>query len=376
MNKYLIIAAAAGLSFFLMSWGYVGHQTIARIAENHLTPQAKAAIHNLLGKETIVNVASWADEIVDQPDYRSTAPWHYVNVEAGLNYEAFAAAVKSQNVPNVYTAIQNCKQVLTDKRAGIRQKANALKFIIHFVGDAHQPMHVSRAEDKGGNTVQMQFNGKGTNLHSLWDSGLINHEGLSFAHMADNYDTATSQQIKQWQNDDIMIWLFESYQISTRLYAEAASSNDADETYYQDHISIVRHRIERAGIRLAGVLNGIFKYNPVKETISSAELISDKPAADSKPAINILIADISKHYDDKVTVAAKVYGIKDFGNILLVNVGAAYPDSPLTVVLRGDARTMATIIKGKNITITGTVIKFKDKPEIEVTNVKQILVGD
>ena len=376
MKKYLVVAAVTGLSAIFIFWGYVGHQTVARIAENHLTPQAKAAIHNLLGNETIVDVASWADEVVSQPDYKNTAAWHYVNVEPGLNYQAFADAVKNQRIPNVYTALQSCEQVLNSKNTGVLQKANALKFIVHLVGDAHQPMHVSRAEDRGGNSIQMQFNGKGTNLHALWDSGLIGHESLSFAQKAAEYDTATPQQIKRWQNDDIIIWLFESYQISMQLYTEAEKNNNADETYYTSHISILQHRIERAGIRLAGVLNELFKNNPVGINAGKAEVRVDKPVADARQAISIAVTDAAKHYGDKVTVTARVYGSKDFGSMVLVNAGAPYPDSPLTVVLRGEAKAMATGIDGKKITVTGIIIKFKEKPEIEVINNRQITVDN
>ena len=127
--------------------------------------------------------------------------------------------------------------------------------MIHLVGDAHQPMHVSRKEDKGGNTIQVRFDNKGTNLHSLWDSKLIDHEGLSEQDIARNYDVATLAQIKQWQADSPMEWLWESYQISSELYGLAKPGQAIDEAYYQKYIQVTHKPIDQAGIRLAGELN-------------------------------------------------------------------------------------------------------------------------
>jgi len=119
-------------------------------------------------------------------------------------------------------------------------------------------MHISRKEDKGGNTIQVQFDGKGTNLHALWDSKLIDHEGLSEADIAKTYDTATPAQIKQWQSDSPMEWIWESYQISSELYAQVKPGEDINDAYYQKYIPVIRKRIDQAGIRLAGELNKLF----------------------------------------------------------------------------------------------------------------------
>jgi hypothetical protein len=101
----------------------------------------------------------------------------------GLNYQAFSDNIKNQSQDNVYKALLKNEKMLKAPSSTKEQKAAALKFIVHFVGDLHQPVHVSRAEDKGGNTIQVQFGGQGTNLHSLWDSKLIGKEGKSFEQM-------------------------------------------------------------------------------------------------------------------------------------------------------------------------------------------------
>jgi hypothetical protein len=106
----------------------------------------------------------------------------------------------------------------------------------------------------------LQFNGKGTNLHALWDSGLITTEGKTFDQMAKDYDTATPAQIKKWQSDSEMQWIFESYQISSKIYADMeANGHKPGDDYYLANIPVVQQRIEMAGIRLAGELNSIFQ---------------------------------------------------------------------------------------------------------------------
>jgi hypothetical protein len=216
----------------LVSWGYVGHQTVARIAENHLSPKAKAAIKNLLSSGSIVEVASWADEVRNDDAYKNTASWHFLNLPLGLTREAFEKAVKGQSQQNVYSAIMAQEQILKANSSTREQKVIALKFLVHFIGDAHQPMHISRAEDKGGNTIQLQYEGKGTNLHSLWDSRLIDKEGLGYTELANKLDQVTPGQLKQGQNTDPMAWVWESYQVSSRLYPEIEKSNKLGEDYY------------------------------------------------------------------------------------------------------------------------------------------------
>lgn len=261
MRNIVLSLFALVLSAALLSWGVTGHRTIGKIAADHLSPQAMAAVHELIGDTTLADVAAWADEVRGQPAFRHTAPWHYINLPLGLSYADFEAGVKGMTQDNVYSALQQQERILGSMGSTQGEKAVALKFIVHFVGDLHQPMHVSREEDKGGNTIQLNYDGKGTNLHALWDSRLIDHQGLTWEQMAAQYDHATPAQIRQWQSEPVIQWIWESYQASSKLYAEvdAMKGRAIDDSYYQAHIGIVEDRIEKAGIRLAGVLNEIFK---------------------------------------------------------------------------------------------------------------------
>jgi hypothetical protein len=372
MNKRAIIPfiALLGISVFLISWGVTGHRTIGRIAENHLSPSARAAVNELLGSASLADVSTWADEVRNQPEYRHTSSWHFLNLPLGLNYAQFEQQVARMTGDNVYSALLNQEHILGDKSTSKDQKTEALKFIVHFVGDLHQPMHISRAEDKGGNTIQLNYGGEGTNLHSLWDTKLLEHQGLTYEQLAEKYDHASPAQIRQWQSDPLMKWIWESYEISSRLYAEidAMKGRSIDDSYYQSHISIIQERIGQAGIRLAGLLNQIFQNGLPASAASSTPPVSKTPVA----AIAIDIRDAASHVDQQVRLCAKVYGFKVLDGMTLVNLGAAYPDQLLTLVLRGQARDGYTVVDSQTICVTGKIENYKGKPEIVVTDPRQI----
>jgi hypothetical protein len=356
----------------LISWGGTGHKTVAKIAENHLTANTKLNVDALLAGQSMADVASWADGLRNDPNYSNTSSWHYINAPLGLSYEEFSKTVKAQGSTNVYGALLKCEDDIRSQTTTVQQKTDALKFIIHFVGDMHQPMHVSRAEDKGGNSIQMQFDGKGTNLHSLWDSGLINKKSETFEQMAVGYDNATPQEIAAWQSTDPIRWAYESYEISAKLYAEAEKDNKPGDAYYQQYLPVVQQRIEMAGIRLAGVLNELFKDVHIK--ITSVVLMPPPPIGNQpRPkAPGAKLEDLKDLIGKEVSVSGKVYSMKDIGSMVLVNLGAAYPNQLLTLALKDQAKDLAAKLTDKTITVEGTVIDFKGKLEIVVTDPAKI----
>lgn len=357
MKRFLGGIIAICIAIGLISWGHTGHSVIGRIAANHLTDKSRAGVAALLGSETLADVASWADESRD----RSTSSWHFINVEPGLSFDEFVSQVSSK--VDVYTALLKEEAILANGNARREDRVNALKYVVHFVGDIHQPMHVSRAEDKGGNTIQVQYNGQGTNLHSLWDTKLLEHAGLSEDQLAQNFDKATPEQIKKWQGDSPMIWAWESYQISTQLYAEIGKNgNNIDDVYYKVHMPIVENRVEKAGIRLAGVLNEIFS----KTTVTAGSV------APKETTTLVKETDVANYIGQSIKVKSKVYGHKDFESMVLLNMGGAYPNSLFTIVLRGDAKGLADSLDGKSIWVTGKVANYRGRPEIVVEDGTQI----
>lgn len=264
-SNYLFSLLFVLISFVLISWGVVGHHAIGKIAASHLTPSADAAVHELLGNESLADVSTWADELRMKPEFKYTTPWHYINLPLGLSYSQFKEKVEDMSDENVYSAMLKQEKILADQNSAKEKRAEALKFIVHFVGDLHQPMHISRAEDQGGNTIQLNYEGKGTNLHSLWDSRLIEHQGLNYEQLAEKYDHATAKDTRKWQQAPLIVWMWESYQISSQLYAEVDQMKDRklDADYYEKHYPIIEKRLQQAGLRLAGLLNGILKEGTV-----------------------------------------------------------------------------------------------------------------
>ncbi|WP_214226728.1 S1/P1 nuclease [Pedobacter sp. B4-66] len=372
MRHYTLTASLIVLTIALVSWGQKGHKAIASIAEKHLTTNTKTLINSYLKGETMSDASTWADEISNDPQYKKTSSWHYINLPLGLTKEQFTDYVIKQDKDNIYTAILKAEANLKDKTLSLAQKKQALKFLIHLVGDAHQPMHVSRAEDKGGNDVQVRFNGNGTNLHALWDGKLIDHEGFNYIEMAKKYDWANPEQVKKWQADSPMQWLWESYQVSTQIYDEIKPGENIDEASYKKSIAIIHLRIAQAGVRLAGELNRLFKDqqpNLNEKSITPAAVVIPATKIASSPlpkATTVKLADLKNSVGKNVIVTGKVFSLKDIKSMVLVNVGAAHPNQLLTLALKGNAKKLADKINGKTITIQGRVTMFKGKPEMVV----------
>ena len=168
------------------AWGPLGHRLVAALAWDELDPAARAEITTLLAGEpdpTLPGIATWADELrANDPDLgRRSAPWHYVNL--GVMGCAYDAALACRGGDCVVEAIRAQSAILGDRSRPRAERLQALKFVVHFTGDIHQPMHAGNAHDRGGNDVQVNWpdgsaGGKGGNLHSLWDSGLFNTAGL------------------------------------------------------------------------------------------------------------------------------------------------------------------------------------------------------
>jgi len=242
--------------FSLWAWGVDGHRAVGKIAEHHLSRKARHEIQQLLGTETLPLVSTWPDEIRYYPEFKETGPWHYVNTASGLNHDQYIQQLKAQTEPNAYSALLTQLAILKDASKTQPERLAALKFVVHLVGDVHQPLHAGHAEDKGGNDIKLKYRGKDTNLHSLWDSGLIDYQGLSYTEMAGQYDHQPSRrQVKEWQKATPEQWLWESYQASEQIYKDVPANGDVDYKYFPAHAELMKQRIEQAGVRLAALLN-------------------------------------------------------------------------------------------------------------------------
>lgn len=231
------------------AWGDAGHRVVAELAEAQLRPQVRAEVKRLLATETadtsLASLASWAD------DHRSpaTAAWHYVNIprEAACHFDRQRDCGEGRCV---VAAIERQARTLSTEASDDDERRKALKYLVHLVADVHQPLHAGHDDDRGGNKYQLRAFDRGTNLHALWDSGLIEAwpGGLQALHQAVASDTASAAggTPEQWAEE------------SCRLVATAGfypSSRKVGEAYAQRAGPIVRSRLASAGRRLAQLLN-------------------------------------------------------------------------------------------------------------------------
>jgi len=166
----------------------------------------------------------------------------------------------SKKNPNgdLVTGIAYCKKVITDENASDDDKAFYLKLLIHLVGDLHQPMHIGKAEDKGGNDVKVQWFYKDSNLHRVWDTEMINSYGMGYAELAENADVLSKKQVKAIQEGTIIDWVNETHKLSNKVYASVKADENLRYRYSYDHFETIRTQLQIAGIRLAKVLNDLF----------------------------------------------------------------------------------------------------------------------
>lgn len=241
-----------------MAWGALGHRIVGRVAESYLTSKTKKEIQKILGTETVAMSSNWMDFIKSDNSFRYLSNWHYVNFAHGLTYEQVHEYLKKDTSTNVYTKINFVTKELKKKEIPLEMKQMYLRILIHLVGDVHQPLHCGREEDSGGNDIKVTWFNRPINLHTLWDSELIEFQQLSYTEYADAINHPTKNQLKTWQKDDITKWVFESYKLSDEIYKDAETNTKYSYRYNFDYVKTLDQQLLKGGVRLAGLLNQIF----------------------------------------------------------------------------------------------------------------------
>jgi len=241
-----------------MAWGTQGHRICGQIASSYLTPKARKAIEAILGDESIALASNWADFIKSDPQYNYLSIWHYIDFDKSYTYPEMVSYLNQDTNVDAYTKLQFLISELKKPGLSKENKLLYLRMLIHIVEDVHQPMHVAHADDKGGNDFKVNWFSNPTNLHSVWDSQLIDFQQMSFTEYASAINHTTLAERSQWQQDPISKWLFESNQIAEKLYTEIKPGDTLNYKYNFTHIDQLNQRLLMAGVRLAGVLNQIF----------------------------------------------------------------------------------------------------------------------
>jgi hypothetical protein len=237
------------------AWGATGHRVTGAIADDNLSGAARAHVRLILGSETLAQASTWPDEQRSNPApfwQKTASPWHYVTVPAGTAYSAVLAPPEGDAV----TALTQFTATLRNPDAPIDDKRLALRFIVHIIGDLHQPLHAGRPGDRGGNDIAVTWFGKPTNLHAVWDSAMIDDRQLSYSELASWLERGvTPDQIIAWSDVRPETWIAESVRLRETIYP---ADLKLSWTYAYENRQTVDNRLAMAGVRIAAYLNWVF----------------------------------------------------------------------------------------------------------------------
>lgn len=276
MKKILLMSIF--LSFNALAWGPTGHRVVGEISEKFLEIDTLVAVRKITGGESLAKIANWPDEIKSDPkQYGHTFNWHYTDWKDDDHEHD-----ETHSSGKLLTAINEQVAILKNANSSKADKLFALKFVVHLIGDLHQPLHVGNGLDLGGNNCKVFFHNKLTNLHALWDEGIIDFTNLSFTEFSRFIaEGKTVEQIRKWKEGTIVDWAQESKNLRAQIYPENVKEskeplsvreycrNDIkvpqeelprlSYEYSYKFLPIVEERIYQAGLRLAVVLNNALR---------------------------------------------------------------------------------------------------------------------
>ncbi|KEO72182.1 S1/P1 nuclease [Anditalea andensis] len=235
-------------------WGQNGHRVVGQLAEWHINSKTKKQIERILGHESLPMVANWMDEIRSDKNYDHTATWHWVTVPDGESYEKSV----QEETGDAYERLLIIINELKEGKLSEQQEREYLKMLVHIVGDLHQPLHVGRGDDKGGNDVKVNYFNQETNLHSVWDTKMIEGQNLSFSEIAQHLNRrANKNLVKEYQKATPIDWLKEAMALRPMVY-DVPDNNRLSYEYNYKYYNLVEERLLAGGLRLAGILNDIY----------------------------------------------------------------------------------------------------------------------
>lgn len=238
------------------AWGQKGHDVTCSIAERHLSKKAARKISEVLDGKSIVYWATWLDNASHTPEYSYTQTWHYKDIDPDETYETAVLCESGDCVTAINAQVEALRSGTLNKEA----EALALKMLVHLVGDLHCPMHTGRKNDQGGNKWQVQFFNRGTNLHSVWDSDLVeaSHKWTftEWTDQIDRVDKKTAKVLAEGTPDD---WCKETHEIAEQIYGKTPVGSKISYNYIAESAPVIEDQLLRAGLRLASLLNEIYK---------------------------------------------------------------------------------------------------------------------
>jgi hypothetical protein len=283
MKKFLVLLVFILANQMAFSWGQNGHRIVAQICFDNLSESAKKCVQDALGDDYLSQIATWPDFIRSEKNWDFAKPWHFITVDTGKTVAEVLNASKNDSIDNVIEAIELMKAILKNDDKAINQfkkllaannvqplsgsiEATAIAFLVHFIGDIHQPMHVGKGNDRGGNNVNVLFFEEDINLHSVWDEAIIEQEQLSFTEFSTFVNKQFHSKIAEFQNAKLASqWAAESVSVRDKIYAGLCNNQpdipclpNFSYQYQHDFLPTVQERLAKAGFRAAAAFNAIY----------------------------------------------------------------------------------------------------------------------
>jgi hypothetical protein len=343
-------------------WYDLGHRIVARIAEARLTPQAKAAVRDILGGQSLADASVWADNI---RQYRHDADaLHYVNIP--LSATTYDSTRDCPHRRCIIAAIVSDTQILANPAASPADRAEALRFLVHFVGDLHQPLHVADNGDRGGNRRTVYLLGDSMNLHRVWDGELLKSLGLSESSYLDQLRREMDTlDLDGLAHGSVVDWALEGHRIAVQHAYRLPPDGRLDHAYVRENRPFVDHALIAAGVRLARLINeSLATYRPEMRSAGSlgARMTTDREAA--------------AHVGEIATVVGTVASVfRSPGGSVYVNFGADYPRQTFTAVALAPLESWAKHLDelgGQRVRVRGEIVNYRGRIEIVLKSRDQI----
>jgi len=255
MKKYFLSLVLGALLLSIpartLAWGKTGHGLVAEIAYHFLDDSTKELVKKYINNLSIEEMASWMDENRSNSYYDYMKPWHYIDMEKG---ETYKPSPEKNLLTVLFSAIQELRHMETLKKKRIKED---ILIIFHLVGDLHQPLHTGYTSDKGGNAVDVRSQNFASNLHSAWDTQILESEGITLAKCLKQYESFTPQEVDTIKKIQVLRWMYQSRSYLDSVYD--FKNGFLDQAYIERSKVIIEKQLVIGGLRLAAILTDVFK---------------------------------------------------------------------------------------------------------------------
>ncbi|MFM6925833.1 MAG: S1/P1 nuclease [Ferruginibacter sp.] len=231
-------------------WGKRGHELVAQIAFKFLDDSTQQIVKKYLGNLSIEEAANWMDDERGNSYYNYMRTWHYLDMDKGENY---TPSTERNILTVLHSAIVELKDYKNMKRKDVKYR---LLLIFHLVGDLHQPLHTGYAIDKGGNTIQINSPYVSGNLHSIWDTQILEYKNITLDTCMQAYNSLDTAQVAEIKKINELKWMYQSRSLLDTVYS--FENNFMDKNYIDNNAQVIKRQLVMGGLRLASLLSSIF----------------------------------------------------------------------------------------------------------------------